>query len=361
MNKLELISTAIERALLAGLVPNLIGPPGIGKSSVIKAVADSLNLLVIDCRLSTMDPTDLGGLPNFVKSVNPVTGDEIVRVSHLPNTKFPLQDLDDLPPKYDANGKQIGTYDGWLIFFDEITSAPQLVKAACYQILLDREVCGKPLHDCVAMVAAGNRETDGAIASKLGTALENRLITIPMDADKDGWLDWATNANMDIRITSYVKWKPDSITKFNANHGDINFSSCRSLEFVQRILDESNGVIDDVAKLLIKGALGNATGTEFLGFCDYYKEIPDINDIVKDPVKTPVPEGIGHQYALAGVLATAMDSKNGAAIIQYAQRIGKEFQVVMAGDACKRNPSLMGIPQFSKWIDDNTNLLNAEI
>lgn len=360
MAKNAVIVEAIERAIMVGLVPNLIGQPGIGKSAIIKSIADRLNLKLIDVRLSTMDPTDLGGLPNFIKSTD-AAGNEITRVAHLPNTKFPLQGFDELPDKFDDQGNKIGTYDGWFLFFDEITSAPTLVKAACYQILLDREVCGYPLHECVAMASAGNREDDGAIASQLGTALENRLITIPVDVDKESFLDYAVANNFDIRITSYVKWKPEAITSFKANHGDINFSSCRTMEFVQAIIEESNGVIDDAAKLLIKGALGNGTGTEFINFCNYYTEIPDINDIIKDPVGTKCPDELGHQYALAGVLATAMDPKNGAALIQYAQRMGKEFQVVMAGDAAKRKPSLMSVPQFCQWIDDNTNLLTAEI
>lgn len=382
--KNEILVEAIERALFAGLVPNLSGQPGIGKSAIIKGVADNLNLKLIDIRLSTMDPTDLGGLPNFVEETNKLTGEKIVRVAHLPNTKFPLMGLDELPLKYDENMKPVmvqaedakgnpmfdannkpvmvqDTYDGWLIFFDEISSAPTLVKAACYQILLDREVCGHKLHDAVAMVAAGNRETDGAIATKLGTALENRLITLEVSPDKQGFLDFAVSKNFDIRITSFIQWKPEHITKFDANHGDINFSSCRTMEFVNDILAESGGTVDDAAKLLIKGALGKGVGTEFIGFCDYYTEIPKISDIIKDPIKTPMPEQLGHQYALAGVLAAEMDKSNGKELIQYASRMGKEFQIVMAGDAAKRNPGLMSIPEFSKWINENVQLLNAEI
>lgn len=43
----------------AQLVPNLIGSPAIGKSSICHAIADEYGLKVIDMRLAQCDPTDL--------------------------------------------------------------------------------------------------------------------------------------------------------------------------------------------------------------------------------------------------------------------------------------------------------------
>jgi MoxR-like ATPase len=40
----------------------LWGPPGIGKSQVIKAMATELGMGFVDIRLSQMDPTDIRGI-----------------------------------------------------------------------------------------------------------------------------------------------------------------------------------------------------------------------------------------------------------------------------------------------------------
>ena len=55
--------TQAEACLLdtasAGMMPMLVGSPGIGKSAIVKRIADDNNLKLIDIRLSQCDPCDL--------------------------------------------------------------------------------------------------------------------------------------------------------------------------------------------------------------------------------------------------------------------------------------------------------------
>lgn len=53
------MTTAVTNVLEAGLVPMIIGSPGIGKSDIIRTIADQYKLKVIDIRLAQADPTDL--------------------------------------------------------------------------------------------------------------------------------------------------------------------------------------------------------------------------------------------------------------------------------------------------------------
>lgn len=49
----------IERCFAADLVPYIHSSPGMGKSSIIKAIAKRNKLKLIDIRLSQCDPSDL--------------------------------------------------------------------------------------------------------------------------------------------------------------------------------------------------------------------------------------------------------------------------------------------------------------
>jgi MoxR-like ATPase len=55
---------------LAALVPTrrpiyLWGPPGVGKSSLVRQAATSLGLALVDVRATLLDPVDLRGLPRL--------------------------------------------------------------------------------------------------------------------------------------------------------------------------------------------------------------------------------------------------------------------------------------------------------
>ena len=137
----------------AKLVPMLVGSPGCGKSQIIYKIAQDYNLKVIDLRLAQCDPTDLAGFP----TVNGKKAD------YLPMAHFPIEG-DEIPKGY----------SGWLLFLDEMTSAPPAIQAAAYKLILDRMVGSHHLHKNVAIVGAGNLETDNAIVQPMSTALQSR-------------------------------------------------------------------------------------------------------------------------------------------------------------------------------------------
>ena len=93
----------------AGLVPLVKSSPGMGKSAIIHEIAKERNLKVIDIRLAQLDPVELNGFPNFVNG----------KATYAPMDIFPTTDTP-IPEGY----------DGWLLFFDELTSANRSVQAA---------------------------------------------------------------------------------------------------------------------------------------------------------------------------------------------------------------------------------------
>ena len=326
--KISQAITMITAFIKAKLVPMLMGSPGIGKSQIGHQIAKDHRLKVIDIRLSQCDPTDMLGFPH-------VFGD---RAGYLPMNTFPL-DTDPIP----------SGYDGWLLFLDEFNSAPPAVQAAAYKLVLDRMVGLRHLHKNVAIVCAGNLETDNAIVQPMSTALQSRLVHLELTVDSKEWTEWAVSNGIDHRITSYINFKPGQLYTFTPDHTDKTYASPRTWEFANRLLNVTSMDSPNLLPMLA-GTISEGVAREFLTFCKIYLTLPTVDQIVQAPKTLAVPDEPSILFALTGSIAHNADKDNFAALMEYVQRLPVEFQVVCLRETVRRNKTLMGHPAVQAWI-----------
>jgi hypothetical protein len=344
----------ITACIQAKLVPFLRGSPGVGKSSIVSDIAKDFNLKFIDFRLSQADPVDLNGFP----TIDPVTK----TASYVPMDVFPIESTKlpiKTPEEKDAAGNVITPatyYDGWLLFLDEFNSASLAVQKATYKVVLDRMIGQHKIHDRVAMVCAGNLETDNAITSKLSTAMQSRLIHFELHTDAKEWVQWAASANIDVRITSYINFKPEALNMFaalNKSQSIENTFPCqRTWEFVHRLIKKIP-VLNNSHGELLSGAIGSGTAHEFIGFTKIFQDLPSIDDIIKNPMHAKVPTEASSRYAVTGLLSHHATDANGSQILAYASRLPTEFTVLTLQDALRRNPSFINSKAVSEWVAQN--------
>lgn len=327
----------ILRCIKAGLVPLLRGSPATGKSAVIRQIAKEYNLKLIDFRMSQADPTDLLGFPR----VNVETG----RAGYAPMETFPLEG-DEVP----------AGYDGWLIFYDELTSALRGVQAAAYKPLHEREVHLSRIHPKVAMVAAGNLETDNAVVEPMSTAMQSRLIHMEVQLDHEVWLEWAMAEGIDHRITSYIKYKPTVLYTFDPDHTDLTYASPRTWEFASKlILGEKT--LDHTWLPLLAGTVSQGVAREFIEHTKIYEGLVSIDEVKKNPTTARIPEQPSHLYALTGAIAAHASEKTIGLLMPYTNRLPKEWQVVCLREVVRRDPTLMMSEPVQTWISTNATEL----
>lgn len=325
---------AISAALQAKLVPMLAGSPGCGKSDIVHSIADTFNLKVIDLRLSQCDPTDLNGFPSATAT----------RARYLPMDTFPIEG-DPLP----INSKTGAAYTGWLLFLDEFNSAPVAVQAAAYKLVLDKAVGQHKLHPNVAIVCAGNLETDNAIVEPMSTALQSRLIHLELIVDAKEWGDWAASAGIDHRITSYIKFKPGQLYTFKPDHSDKTYACPRTWEFANRIVKVSDiGAPTNLA--LLAGTVSEGVAREFIGFCKIFNDLPNMSDIVKDPKGIKVPDEPSVLFALTGAISHNATKENITPLMDFVERLPSEFQIVCMREVTRRNRSITEHAAVQKWV-----------
>jgi hypothetical protein len=338
----------ITDALYAGLVPFVTASPGVGKSSIMKLVADDLDLKVIDHRLSTSAPEDLSGLPRFDEN-------GFARFAPFADL-FPLENT---PLPRDKNGDQ--THQGWMLFLDEFNSAAKSVQAAAYKLILDRMVGQYHLHENCVITAAGNLATDRAIVNQISTAMQSRVVHLELEVNFQEWLyDVAFAENYDARIIGFLSQFENKLMDFNPAHSEKTFACPRTWEFVNRLcqLPGWQGDLTDKAPLLT-GAITSGIATEFITFANVWKDLVTIDQVVKDPKHLRIPDSASSKWATIAHLMENINQVNFDDVCTYVNRdeFGISFRILFFRSVMVRQPAMRQHPSFAKALSEMAKYL----
>ncbi|MDO5536171.1 MAG: MoxR family ATPase [Desulfovibrionaceae bacterium] len=308
----------------------LWGAPGVGKSQVVAQVARQRGLVLRDIRAVLLDPVDLRGLPRITSSGV---------AAWCPPSFLPHE----------------GEETQGILFLDELNSAPPLVQAACYQLILDRAIGEYHLPDGWSIVAAGNRDKDRSVTHRMPTALANRMVHLEFDAVLDDWLSWARQSGIRQEVRSFLRFRPRFLHNFDASSTDRAFPSPRSWEFISRIMDAAPA--PDVEYELFKGTVGQVAAAEFTGYLKVWRDLPDVGQVLENPLGAAVPAEPAAMYALCEVLGLLADETTIEALAAYAMRLPAEFGVLLMRDAVCRKPALATSEAFARWAEANAEVL----
>ncbi|MDH5645780.1 MAG: MoxR family ATPase, partial [Candidatus Heimdallarchaeota archaeon] len=318
----------------------LWGPPGIGKSALVKQLALEKGRPLVDIRLPLMDPVDLRGLPMIDK--------ERLQAVWLPP--------DFLPPADSPPG---------ILFLDEINAAPPAIQASAYQLILDKGIGTYKLPKGWIVIAAGNRVSDRSVAYKLPSALANRFTHLEIDPNITDWIAWAWKNSIDPMVISFLKLQPHLLTKFDPKTNHTAFPSPRSWVFVSKLLKlrDQNLVL---YMNTVKGTVGEAASHQFLAFLNYRDEIPDPEDILSgEPYD--IPTQIDAQYVLMGAIISALLGKISseritsffAYVSQFENTQYSDYAVVVVKEALNAfiqrgiGDDIMKHKEFDKFLERN--------
>jgi hypothetical protein len=314
-----------------------------GKSSIVASIADEFNLKLIDHRLSTSPPEDLSGLPRF-------DADGRARMAPFADI-FPLEG-EPLP-----EGKV-----GWLLFLDEINAASKATQAASYKLILDKMIGQFHLHSHVAIVAAGNLNTDRAITVELSTAMQSRMAHIEMTLDFDQWyIDVALKQNYDERITAYLKYKPEHLMDFRPDHQEKTFACPRTWEFVNKLLkSEGAGVpISDEDISLYAGIITPGITVSFVQFSKVFQQMVTQKEIIADPTGIPVPNDTPTRWAVISHMISHADEQNVVPFGTYASRFDISFRILFFRAIMEAKPHLGRDPSVIAAQVELSKFLNS--
>ena len=250
---------SIRKAIATRRPVFLWGPPGIGKSDIVKQIGEDAGREVIDVRLALWEPTDIKGIPYY-------NSDQGKMVWAPPS---------ELPTDADSTA---------IIFLDELNSAPPAVQAAAYQLILNRKVGTYTLPKGVDIVAAGNREGDRGVTYRMPAPLANRFIHLEAKVDFDDFQEWATMNFVHPEVLGYVGFAKQDLYDFDPKSPSKSFATPRSWVFVSDLLKDDD-CDSDTLHNLIAGAIGDGLAVKFMAHRKIAGKLPKAEDILSGKVK----------------------------------------------------------------------------
>jgi hypothetical protein len=313
--------------------------PGCGKTEGIYQVCLEEDVDLVDIRLGQYDSVDLRGFPDIDRETN-------TTVWHPPST---------LPfvgnPRFQPERRK-------LIFLDEINGAVPQTQAIGYQLVQEGRIGEQILQPNTFIVAAGNREHDRGATNRMVLPLANRFTHYEVRPDADAWCWWAQLNGQPNELIAFMQFMPGRISNFDPQKPDKAFATGRTWAKAGRYF-LNQGLSLDLKEASIHGAVGAGPASDFLGFVDVIKDVPNMASIIRSPTRVGVPDRPELLYAIATGISGTMDEKNVAKFQKYLDRMPPDFRIVAWQLALRRdkklNPptgKLMHTPTFETFAEE---------
>lgn len=180
--------------IAANLPPHIAvlmrGPTGIGKSYMAKALAEELDLPLIDVRGSTMDESQVSGIPDFETSKTAGVATFVLPSWYVRACQAPA-----------------------VLMLDELNRSMPQVMQSFFQVVLDRELGndadGKPvrLHPETRVIAAVNYGSEYDV-NEMDPALLRRFWVVDLEPTAEDWVNWAATVDIDPITIDFIRQNP---------------------------------------------------------------------------------------------------------------------------------------------------------
>lgn len=333
----KLLEIAIEESLKTKVPLMIWGPPGIGKSKIISQVVEKIGYTLIDVRLATLDPVDLRGLPvdigGFLRWLKP--------------SFFP-------------------TKAKTVILFDEFSQARPEIQGASLQAVYDYQFGDHKLEDETRVILAGNRTTDRTGASRMISAMKNRVVHITAESHYEDWIEYATSKGVWDSILGYINFAPQHLSTFDPSKDQECFASPRSWEMLSSYKNAPLSILPSI----VSGLVGKEIAPAFLAFHRLLNEI-NFNDIMNNPDTCILPKKQDARYALMAGFSSRVnkDCKLYAIpatkiALRYAQEGCNEMSVAsirsyQTSDKEYQKIALLKVPEFVNWLQANSAFVKS--
>jgi hypothetical protein len=326
----------------------LQGEPGIGKSSLLKAIAEQLGYEYAYIDVPNMDLGDIA---------MPVIDHETKTTRYYPNARFKVHE-----------GKPV------VIMLDEFSKGADPVKNMLHPMLekANPRLGDVSLHDENVVFMTGNLTTDG-VGDSLKAHSRNRIVPVTISKPTaEEWIEWGINKGIEPEVLAWVNQYPHALASYtDAAQGDnpyiynprktqAAFVTPRSLETASNIVRTRKLNDPDTVIAALTGAVGESAARDMQAYIEFADQLPTWESTIKSPSSTKLPSSPGACAIVVFGAISRVDKTSITPFMEYLDRFDAEWQAVFAINIAK-TPSKQSIAfsckAFADWVAKNQDLL----
>ncbi len=188
------------------------------------------------------------------------------------------------------------------------------------------------------------------------TPLANRFGHIEVSVDTDVWTKWANINNIAQELIAFIRFRPNLL--FSMEGTDLRaFPTPRSWAKAAKFVNKN----PRERLHLVAAHVGHGPAGELEAFLRVWQSMPDLDKIIENPKKAPLPEkdNLSMMYALSVALARKINIENIARIYAYLERLPREFEICTMLDTLyldHEKDSLHKTPTFVTWANKNKDV-----
>ncbi len=315
----------IDRTLI------ITGQPGCGKSHIVKQAADRYGLPLVTMNLVMSESTDFCGLPFTLT---------------LPDGKRITEW---------AAQKRFLTKKPYVLFLDEFFQGMVATMNAAAPILLEKRVGDTYLPDECRILVASNNAADKAGTNRVPSHIPNRGTVVNLEVSVDEWLIYAIEEDVPEVIPSYIMFEPEALTGGGFDPNRMINATPRQWMAVAHMMQ--NGLPDRIKFDCIAGRVGADYAAKFIAFEKIMGQVPTLEQIILDPMGTPVPSEPSAQYAIVGMLVQNVLVSTFDPCMKYVDRMPPDLQVVYVKRSMQKCMAVTATKEYGRWAVKFAHLL----
>jgi hypothetical protein len=319
------------------------GSPGIGKTSIPKAVANRLGWQYIERHPPLMLVEDFG---------IPKLGTDVIEYV--------------LPWWYPAKGSRWDNGTPGVLCFDDMAQGSADLQKVVANIIQARELHGAPMSDDWTVVMTGNRVEDRAGANKLLSHFRNRLTAINMEVSPQDWHEWASAAGVHLHVRSFLRWKESMLNKFDP----AQQANPTPRQWAEAISPQIGVILPEAELETFAGSIGEGAAIEFVAFSKVMQTLPSLDAAILNPKTAALPTELSARYAVTLGLVDRVTPNTFDNIVTYMRRLVAadpasgmdrpvhEFMILFIKEAMKRHPQLHSTNTFTTLMVDYQKVMS---